>query len=345
MPAQKQTGVGVVGLGFMGRTHIAAYRKAHTDGFANQLVAISDKDPALVQGDTSARGNLDTGDSDSQLFDPEKTSFHVDPGELFALDEVDLVSICTHTSSHVDLAIQALEAGKHVLVEKPVAIRSDEVKRLLDASRSSGRLCMPAMCIRFWPGWDWLRETVKAESYGRVRSAVFRRLASHPGWSPEFYSNPALSGGALFDLHIHDADFVRWCFGPPIAVCSTGTIDHVTTIYRYPDDPAHVVSEGAWDHTPGFDFEMNFTVVFEKATADFRLGRDHPLLLFQDGTPEPVHLPDMNGYDGEIRHILKAVSTGDTALRATLEETLALTFMLEAERLSLTSCKEVTLLE
>lgn len=343
MTTQHQIGVGVIGLGFMGRTHIAAYRKAKTDGYSNRLIAVSDKDQSLKKGDTSARGNLDTGDSETLLFDPEKTSFHLDPAQLLALDEVDLVSICTHTTSHVDLAIQALEAGKHVLVEKPVALHSSDVQRLSDVARLSGRICMPAMCIRFWPGWDWLRKSIQSKTYGMVRSAVFRRLASHPGWSPEFYSDPGRSGGALFDLHIHDADFVRWCFGAPASVCSTGTIDHVTTAYRYLEGPPHVVAEGAWDHTPGFDFEMNFTVVFETATADFRLGREFALMLFREGGSESIELPELNGYDCEIRHLLKAITDGNTMLDATLEDAVQLTRMLEAERESLSTGSRVIL--
>src|SRR4029453_5583634 len=88
-----------------------------------------------------------------------------------------------------------------------------------------------------------------------------------PAWSPAFYGDPARSGGALFDLHVHDADLVRWLFGAPGAVTSTGTLDHVTTLYRYADGPAHVVAEGGWDHAGGFPFSMGYTVVFERATA------------------------------------------------------------------------------
>ncbi len=331
----REIGVGVVGLGFMGRTHVTAYRTAAEAGFANRLVAVSDIDEKLVLGDTSARGNLDTGEHAEQLFDPERTSFHIDPDDLFALPEVELVSICTHTMSHVGLAIRALEAGKHVLIEKPVSLYSVEVERLADAARASGRICMPAMCIRFWPGWDWLRETIRSGELGEVRGAVFRRLASHPGWAPEFYSDPAQNGGALFDLHIHDADFVRWCFGPPASVTSTGTIDHLTTQYRYPDGPPHVVAEGGWDLAPGFAFEMNFTVAFEEATADYRLDREHALVVCRGGESEPVELPATNGYDGEIRHVLGALSEPGTAPTATLEDAVDVTRMLEAEGESL----------
>ena len=131
-------------------------------------------------------------------------------------------------------------------------------------------LCMPAMCVRFWPGWSWLRERVVDGSLGAVRSAVFRRLGTRPGWA-KFYADVERSGGALFDLHVHDTDFVQWCFGTPASLSSTGSLDHLTTLYRYPGGPPHVVVEGGWDHAPGFPFQMRYTVIFEHATADFDL--------------------------------------------------------------------------
>jgi predicted dehydrogenase len=334
MTEEKQIGIGVVGLGFMGRTHLAAYERAAEAGFANRLVAVSDIDEKLAGGRAGSGGNLETGQTEEHLFDPDATSFHLDPAELFALEEVDLVSICTHTLSHVDLAIAALEAGKHVLLEKPVALTSPEVARLADFARDRDRFCMPAMCIRFWSGWDWLQEAIAAGTYGKVRSAVFRRLVSHPAWSP-FYADPAQNGGALFDVHVHDADFIRWCFGPPVAVRSTGGIDHLTTFYRYPDGPAHVVAEAAWDLSPGFEFEMNFTVLFEEATADYRVGRTPQLQLLRNGEAETIEIPDLNGYDGEVRHLLAAIARSDAALGANLDDAVGLTKMLEAEQRSL----------
>src|SRR2546421_102455 len=78
------------------------------------------------------------------------------------------------------------------------------------ARAKSGVLAMPAMCIRFWPGWTWLKRAIEERRFGRVLAARFQRLASHPGGA--FYSNADASGAAALDLHIHDTDFVRFCF-------------------------------------------------------------------------------------------------------------------------------------
>ena len=333
-------GVGVLGLGFMGRTHVAAYRAAAEAGLANRLVAVCDADPERRRGGGGGGGNLETGAESERLFDPDQVRGYADPAELLADPEVELVSICTPTDSHVDLALAALEAGKHVLVEKPVAVTAAEVARLAGGAREAqarGLVCMPALCMRFWPGWTWLKEAVDQGTYGPVRSAAFQRLASAPGWNAGFYRDPARTGGALVDLHIHDADFVTHLFGLPREVVSSGDLDHVTTLYRYApgDGPGHVVAEGAWDHSPGFAFRMRYVVVFEQATADFDLDRDPALILSRDGEARGVELGSGSGYDGEIRHLLEVLRRPGRRPRVGIDDAECHARLLDAERSSL----------
>ncbi len=335
MKRKREIRIGVIGLGFMGRTHVRAYRKAAAAGFASRLVAVCDRDAARLAGEPGERGNLEEAAPDEPLFDPAEVHAYATPELLLADKEVELVSICSPTDTHVDLAIAALRAGKHVVVEKPVALSSSEVERLAEVAADSPGLCMPAMCMRFWPGWRWLKERIESGEHGPVRSAVFRRLGSRPDWSPGFYDDPQKSGGALFDLHVHDSDFAFWCFGKPQAVTTAGSIAHLTTAYRYADGPAHVVAEGGWDHTPGFAFRMGYTVVFERATADFDFLRDPPLVLSREGSAEPVELAAETGYDAELRHVLAGLATGIERLDVTVGDALELTRILEAERRSL----------
>jgi predicted dehydrogenase len=324
-------GVGVIGLGFMGRTHVAAYRAADAAGHANRLVAVADPDEARRRGEVASAGNFDTGAGGERLFDPAGVTGYAEADELLRDPRVELVSICTPTDSHVPLALAALAAGKHVLVEKPVALAAADVERLAAAAAAADTLCMPAMCIRFWPAWSWLRDAVASGRYGAVRSAVFRRLGTRPGWNEAFYADASRSGGVLFDLHVHDADFVRWCFGAPDAVTAIGWPLHLTTTFRYDGGPPHVTAEGGWDHADGFPFHMGYTVAFERATADYALGREPELRLSRDGASEPVELEDLSGYDGEVRHLLDAIARGAdrSELDATLDEALELTRMLE----------------
>ncbi len=335
-------GVGVVGLGFMGRTHVRAYKSAFEAGAAGRLVAVCDGDAARLDGRDVSAGNIEAGAGDARLFDPSAVRGYARAEELLADPDVALVSICTPTDTHAELAIAALRAGKHVLLEKPAARTAGEVERIVAAAREApGRLCVPAHCMRFWPGWSWLRERVRDGRYGRVRSAVFRRLATPPGWSRDFYGDEARTGGALVDLHVHDADFVRWCFGTPDAVVSGGSTSHLTTIYRYAGGPRHVVAEGGWDHAPGWTFQMGFVVVFEQATASYDFGRGEKLLLHRGGESEPVPIEAATGYEVEVRAVLDAVARGRAVETVTIEDALATARLLEAEHESLLSGRPV----
>jgi predicted dehydrogenase len=346
MTQSRRIRVGVIGLGFMGATHVRAYFAAATAGFPCELVAVADPKKWRRGGMLDdVGGNIATagGGESLRAFDPSRVRAFANADELIASHEIDLVSICTRTDSHVPLARAALEAGKHVLVEKPVALRAEPIRGLNEIARRAGRICMPGMCMRFWPGWDWLKARIEDRAYGPCLSATFQRLTSPPAWALDFYADGARSGGAIADLHVHDADFVRFCFGDPDAVSGagrvgdSGAIDHVTTLYRYErgNGPAHVVAEGGWDHAPGFPFTMRYVAIFERATASYDIARgESSLLLCRDGTCEAVKLDPITGYDGEIRHVVTAIAEGRDRTDVTLADAIAVTELLDAERKS-----------
>ena len=328
--------VGVIGLGFMGATHVAAYLAAARDRFPCALAAVCDTKESRRRGIFSdVGGNIGEAAGSLPAFDPAHVRAYANPDELLSDRGIDLVSLCTHTDTHVDLAIRALRAGKHVLVEKPVALKVDDVRRLRDVARETGKLCMPAMCMRFWPAWAWLKDRIDDGSLGRCTALTLTRLGATPAWSRPFYGDLARSGGALVDLHVHDADFVYHCFGRPGAGYSVGDETHVTTAYQFDNGPRHVVAEGAW-LAPGSAFRMRYVAMFEGATVDYDLGRGDQLLLCRDGRAEPVEVSKLLGYDEEVRHLVGAVARGASAneLRATLDDAVAVTEMLDAERAS-----------
>ncbi|MCY2958831.1 MAG: Gfo/Idh/MocA family oxidoreductase [Planctomycetota bacterium] len=325
MDPAREIGVGVIGLGLMGRTHVEAYGAASKAGPACRLVAVADPDAARLSGRVTVQGNLQASANDERLFDPRTVRTSTEAQRVIDDPEVELVSICTPTDTHVDLARRALRAGKHVLLEKPVSLDPVAIDELAGEAERAGRICMPAMCMRYWPGWSWLRDALGDGRHGAVQSAVFQRCASKPAWNPGFYADPTRSGGALYDLHVHDADLAHWLFGAPESIAATGTRDHVTALYRYAHGPQHVVLEGGWDHATGFPFRMRFVVVFERATAEFDLRRDPKLEISSDGRVETPVLDDWTGYDGEVRAVLESVRSGDARGLPTLREAAAVT--------------------
>jgi predicted dehydrogenase len=328
--------IGILGFGFMGRTHLRAYAAAAAAGHRCRVIAVCDADAGALSPAGGPEGNLGAAGAGAAL-DSSLVSTTTDPQQLLDDPRIGLVSICTPTDTHVDLAIRALRAGKHALVEKPVAIHAGDVRRLAAASAETGKLCIPAMCMRYWPGWDWLREQIASAAMGPVRSAAFQRLGSGPTWSPSFYRDQQRSGGPMFDLHVHDADFVYWCFGMPRSVTTHGSKDHLLTTYRY-DSDALVWAEGGWDQAQSAGFTMRYVVNFEAATADFLFGRTPALLVHDANGSHPVALPAGTAYESQAAAVVQAIACGSGShLRATMADAVAVADLLEAEARSLLS--------
>ena len=333
--------VGVIGLGMMGLTHLDVYAKRSDVN----VVAISDKDPQRLSGKTRAVGNVE-GQAQGQ-FDLSRAKPYEEGMDLIKDKSVELVDICLATPLHVEYAIAALKKGKHVLVEKPLARTAKDAQRLAKKAAKAKGFAMCAMCMRFWPGWTWLKETADNKTYGRVLSASFKRLATMPPGA--FYANGALSGGAILDLHLHDADFVQFVFGKPAAVWSrgysktSGEIDHILTHYLFEGEgaPPLVTAEGTWAMAAPYEFRMQYTVNFDNATAVFDLLSPTPLVLYRDGRKETIPLPATMGYDLEIAYFLDCIAKGERPSVVTMDDAADAVRLIEAEAKSVASGKPV----
>ena len=325
--------VGIIGAGFMGRMHISAYEKVA----GARIVAIADQDAKRAGGDFSgAWGNI-AGAVEKLDMTGIRGTTNLD--ELIESPDVDLVDICVPTQANEALAVRALGAGKHVLCEKPLALKSAAAQRIADAADRAKGLFMPAMCIRFWPQWEWLKQAADEGRYGKVLAATFRRVASMP---PGWFSNGAMSGGGILDLHVHDTDFVFHLLGKPNAVFSrgysktSGKTDHVLTNYLYDDGPALVSAEGSWCMADGFAFSMKYTVNFERATADFDSARTPALVVSAGGKAESPEFSG-DGYEAEMRYFLDCIRAGRRPTRVTAADAVTGLQILEAEQRSIES--------
>jgi predicted dehydrogenase len=321
--------VGVAGLGMMGGTHLDVY--SHRDDV--EIVAVADIDEGRRTGSSQASGNIE-GQAQGK-FDFRQVKQHSDVMELIADPQVELVDICLPTPLHAEYGKAALRSGKHVFIEKPLARNYADAQELTRLAANSPGMVMCGMCMRFWPGWTWLKQRVERGEYGKVRSATFRRVAEHPGGP--FYSDAEQCGGALLDLHIHDTDFIHFLFGLPEAVTSHGLshvtkgIDHVVTRYEYPGIPI-VMAEGSWSMAKGFGFRMQYTVNFERATATYDLAEAEPLTLFEYGrAPMKISLESGMGYQHEIAYFLDCIAAGRMPERVTLKQAAESIRIIEAE--------------
>ena len=338
--------VAVVGLGFMGYTHIKAYRQLSQA----RLATICDAVKLPEDGVLIAPGSTATA-PDAIRLDLTQVKATKSLEEVLADPTIDLVDLCVPTLAHPKLAIQALAAGKHVVCEKPLARSSAAAREIAAAAAQAKGFFLTAHCIRFWPEYAWLRQVIAAGTYGRCLGARFRRVSEAPLWGKEHFFNGAKSGGALLDLHIHDADFVQYCFGRPQAVYAqglslySGEIDHVTVQYRVAGG-ATVSAEGSWAMAEGHGFEMSYQAVFERATVDYNCTRGADALkLYENGQkPRTVALDAKgDGYYGELGYMLDCIAAGRAPTNSTAADGVSAVEICEAEDRSAKTGQVVTL--
>ncbi|HAB17062.1 MAG TPA: Gfo/Idh/MocA family oxidoreductase [Verrucomicrobiota bacterium] len=330
--------IGIIGTGFMAAQHLKAYRQV-----ANaKIAALCNPSGRHLDGDFSQVGG-NVGDAQPLRLDMTQVKAYRDSAALFDDAEIQAVDICTPTKTHVELALGALAAGKHVVIEKPLARNGADARRIADAAEVAtqrGVFLMPAMCIRFWPEYAWVKERIVSGEFGRVLDARFRRVASSPAWGHSHFLQGAESGGALFDLHVHDVDFIQYCFGQPRSVFASGyrkvsgAIDHVMALFQYPNGPT-VSAEGSWAMAEGFPFNMSFTVNFEGATADYDLARGaEAFRLTTKGSTQTIKLEAPDGYVGELRYFVESVLAGRPPSRVTARDASSVIELCEAEERS-----------
>jgi predicted dehydrogenase len=255
-------------------------------------------------------------------------SLYDDFDKMLADPQVDLVDLCVPNDLHGRFALQALQAAKPVLVEKPIALTLQEADAMVAAARAAGRPLMVAQVLPFLPEFAFALEAVQSGRYGALRAAHFTRVISRPDWSSEI-ADPLRSGGPAIDLHIHDTHFVSLLCGVPRAVHSQGVVEngavvHLTTQYLY-DTPNLAVScvSGALSQS-GRPFTHGFEIYLDRATLAFEFanlgGQGHvatPLSVIRpDGTVEHPELGSGDPVDGFVRELTaatEALATGRAA--------------------------------
>jgi predicted dehydrogenase len=280
--------IGIVGVGFMGMIHFLAARQLR----GARVVAICSRDPKKLAGDwRDIRGNFGPR---GEIMDLSAIKRYESLDKLLADPEIDLVDICNPTHLHPATAIRALQAGKHVLVEKAIALDPKDADAMLDARSQAGKLLMVAHVLPFFPEFAYAAEAIRSGRWGRVLGAHFKRVISRPDWTAEI-GDAKLTGGPAVDLHIHDTHFIGLLCGVPKRVFSSGVIDngavsYLTTQYLYGNNgPAVTCSSGALAQK-GREFVHGYEIYLEKATLVYESGVCPLTVLTADGKSEQPQL-------------------------------------------------------
>jgi len=326
--------VGIAGLGFMGMIHYLGYQKVR----GAKVRAMCEKDPVRLSGDwRSIKGNF--GPQGTQM-DLSGINRYAEMEEMIADPEVDLVDVCLPPSMHADVAVAALKAGKHVLCEKPIALRLADADRMVKAARDARKMLLIAHVLPYVPEYNFAYKTIVGGKYGRLLGGHFKRVISDPTWLRDFYS-PDVCGGPMLDLHIHDAHFIRLLFGMPKEVQSIGRMrgevaEYFTSQFLF-DDPAVVVTatSGAINQQ-GRPFTHGYEIHLEKATMYFECGVPLTVLTNEGKKQDKVIYPKLGSFDmpdafpAELSEAVRAVAAGEPS--ALLDGQLARDALVLAQR-------------
>ena len=287
--------VGLVGVGGISGAHIPAW-EAMED---TELVAICDVRP--------------------ERMDPYPNKRHyVDFDDMLQNEELDILDICLPTYLHADFAIKAMERGIHVICEKPISLKAEDVERVYATARKMNVKFMVAQVLRFWPEYELIKELHDSQKYGRLLSGHMSRLGQCPKWSwDNWMKDETRSGLVPYDLHVHDLDFMVYAFGNPENVQSLRSKrpeqDYISATYEYPD--FFVTAEASWYAAP-LPFGAGFRFQFEEALITYTDGK---CMIYQndgtivdlstkaEGDTGVINLPKSNAYANEIRYFTDCV--------------------------------------
>lgn len=330
-------GIGIIGSGGIARAaHMPAYRAMLEEGV--RIVAVAD-----VSEETARRAAAE--------FDVPHV-YH-DYRALLERDDIVAVSVCTPNFLHKQPTVDALRAGKHVLVEKPLAMNAAEGREMVHAARETGRKLQVGLMQRFGAGPQALKRFIDAGDMGEIyyaRAQALRRRGI-PGWGV-FTQKEKQGGGPLIDIGVHILDVTLWLMGYPKPVAASGKC-----YTQFGTRPGLVGLLGQWDpniytvedlgvglirfdNGATLTLEASFAANIEKDvfTTDL-MGSEggcslSPLRMFFEKNrtlvdATPVFLPNVKMHEAEIRAFVQAIRD-DTEVLVPGEQGLAVTQILDA---------------
>jgi len=289
-------GIGILGAGAMGTAHAAAYA-----GIAEAtVVGVFSRDRARAR-------------SAAAFCNAEPFS---DAAALMENAAVDAIDVCLPSAVHHTFVVPALDAGKHVFCETPLAVRLDAARQMLAAARRADRLLQVGLLVRSLAAYAHIKAMVSSGEHGRLLSVATSRLGSYlhrdaPDHKAH-YSDPAT------ELMTFDFDFIQWVMGPPARLSASaartnaGIAGEISVLLSYQDGRhATVVASGLMP--PGFPFTVGFRALFEGAAfehqAIFENGppKSTFTILAGNARPQPVATAARDPYQAELQRFVDCI--------------------------------------
>jgi predicted dehydrogenase len=304
--------VGIVGSGFMGRTHAAAWSKLPVE-----LVGICSANEQHALKLATEYGAKEFASLDSLL------------------QQVDVIDICTPTHLHRDMVLQAAAAGKPIICEKPLARTSAQACEMIEVCKKANVHLLVAHVLRFSPEYVQAKTVVERGDIGKVAVQRYTRCSALPNWaSDNWLMDMEKSGGMLLDLMIHDFDYARWVAGDVESVYAKSLRgqrpdakeDYALVMLTHKNGAITNV-EGGWAYAPGM-FRTGFEIAGDAGLIEQPVDSSIPISLYmkQDTMKADAPVPRSplveDSYFTQLKHFYEVLTDGITP-RVTAEDGLA----------------------
>jgi predicted dehydrogenase len=240
--------IAILGAGAMGTTHAAAYANMPEVS----VVGVFSRDPARAAAVAAIC----------------KARPVTDAGPLIQRADIDAVDVCLPSENHHDVVVPALEAGKHVFCESPLALDLEQAQRMRDAARGAGRLLQVGLLMRSASEYGHVEAVARSGEHGRLLSITTWRHGSY--LHADAPDHKAHYGDPSTELMTFDFDFVHWLMGQPQALSASavhtpdGRPGEISALLSYPNGRhATVIASGLMP--PGSPFTTGFRALFERA--------------------------------------------------------------------------------
>jgi predicted dehydrogenase len=305
--------VGILGAGFMGVTHARAFARLPQAQVAAVADTVREKAEKLA-AEVGSRAE-------------------VDPQALLNDPHIAVIDVTLPTPFHPQYAIAAFEAGKHVIVEKPLALSVEDADAMIEAANRAGKYLLVAHVLRFWPEYVTIREILQSGKLGKPISASAYRLSNMPQWAT-WFQDPKVSGGTILDLAIHDIDMMTWLFGLPRSVFASGAGeqngDNRHVFIQADHGEVKTSVEASFVMPRDAPFSAGIRVVCERGMLEYKfqaggasLEQGMPsniFLMHEPGQPnQPLHASGVDAYEAEIAYFVDCLDNNRPPLVVTGE--------------------------
>ncbi|MFE8696153.1 Gfo/Idh/MocA family protein [Cytobacillus sp. FJAT-53684] len=325
--------IGLVGLGFIGKMHLKAYHSIENC----QVTAICTRSEV----------------GDEVITDLFHGNFVSEYDELLHSEDIDIIDICLPTYLHEEYIIKAARAKKHIICEKPLTLSLESAKRIFKEVQENGVRLFVGHVLRFWPEYKLIKAYSESDQLKDIEIVHAQRLGQAPAWS-EWFQHPEKSGGALFDLHIHDIDFVTYLLGEAEAVYAVGTKnkhgawDHLMTTLSFKNSKKAFV-EASHRMPNGYPFTMSFRAQAVQGTLEYHVAAgenieqidNQQFVYYNNKTKSSIDMADGDTFYNELSYFVHCIEMNQENNVIPLEDVFYTLRLLKAIEASLETGEKI----